>query len=122
MADDEGKLIDARCRRKITGHPENAQASHWSTHLVSDFLAHFTYLPEDVRVLSIRSGVHILPGWTKDLWLPHQKPQLAASPTAGSSRMEASADWPSLQKRGFLVVKRFLSAEQCAELAEHYNL
>ena len=65
---------------------------------------------------------YILPGWTKDLWLPHQKPQLAASPTAGSSRMEASADWPSLQKRGFLVVKRFLSAEQCAELAEHYNL
>ena len=62
LADDEGKLIDARCRRKITGHPENAQASHWSTHLVSDFLAHFTYLPEDVRVLSIRSGVLYPPG------------------------------------------------------------
>lgn len=36
-------------------------------------------------------------------------------------RMEASADWPSLQKRGFLVVKQFLSADQCAELAECYQ-
>ena len=35
--------------------------------------------------------------------------------------MEASADWPSLQKRGFLVIKQFLSAEQCAELAETYQ-
>ena len=36
-------------------------------------------------------------------------------------RMEASADWPSLQKRGFLVVKQFLSADQCAELAKCYE-
>ena len=35
--------------------------------------------------------------------------------------MEASADWPSLQKRGFLVVKQFLSADQCAELAKCYE-
>jgi len=35
--------------------------------------------------------------------------------------MEASADWPSLQKRGFLVVKQFLSADLCAELAERYQ-
>ena len=42
-------------------------------------------------------------------------------PDGTSSRMEASADWPSLQKRGFLVIKQFLSAEQCAELAETYQ-
>ena len=34
---------------------------------------------------------------------------------------EASADWASLQKRGFLVMKQFLSADQCAELAERYK-
>ena len=37
------------------------------------------------------------------------------------ARMEASADWPSLQKRGFVVIKQFLSADQCAELAKCYE-